>query len=337
MKRRGWIILGIALMIGAVWFGGREGEKQVQIGVSLYLEDDTFVEKILTAMEEEAAIYEAETGTHVALNVSIANGSQRTQNEQVKRYIELGYDAVCVNLVDRTSAASIVDLAATAEQEIPVIFFNREPVAEDIMRREGVYYVGSDAKESALLQGLAVISAYEKKAEIMDKNGDGVLQYVMLEGEMGHQDTIMRSDYSVQRIHRSGIVLQKLASGTADWSRRRAAVLMEQWIDEFGHEIELVLCNNDDMALGALDVLGETEISSAVFGIDATEVGMEAVTDGGLWGTVDCNAQAQGAAVLRLAAELGLDPRVTPEALGVEIVDERYVRVPLKMLLAETP
>lgn len=89
----------------------------------------------------------------------------------------------------------------------------------------------------------------------MDKNGDGILQYVMLEGEMGHQDTILRSDYVLQTIEDGGVKLQKLDAETADWMRSRADAIMEQWIAEMGDEIELVLCNNDDMALGAADAL----------------------------------------------------------------------------------
>lgn len=336
MKQRKMILMGLIFLIMVLtflWLGtGQKKIKQIHIGVSLYLEDDTFIDKILTAMETEALAYEAETGINVELNVSVANGSQRTQNEQVRRYIQLGYDAVCVNLVDRTSAAAVVDLAVFEGENIPVIFFNREPVEEDIMRRAGVYYVGSDAKESAILQGKSVVDAYERAPEVMDKNGDGILQYVMLEGEMGHQDTIMRSDYSLQRIGKGDIPLQQLAIGTADWSRTRAAMFMEQWVETYGEEIELVLCNNDDMALGALDTLEEKGMSAAVFGIDATEVGMEAVAAGKLWATVDCNGGAQGRAVLALATALATEGK-PPQSLEIE--KERYVRVPMEIRARE--
>lgn len=99
----------------------------------------------------------------------------------------------------------------------------------------------------------------------MDKNGDGILQYVMLEGEMGHQDTILRSDYVLQTIEDGGVKLQKLDAETADWMRSRADAIMEQWIAEMGDEIELVLCNNDDMALGAADALKEKFYSSSIW------------------------------------------------------------------------
>lgn len=200
------------------------------------------------------------------------------------------------------------------------------------MRGERIYYVDSDAKQSAVLQGESVVESLRRHPE-MDKNGDGILQYVMLEGEMGHQDAIMRSEYSVRTIEEAGVPLKKLDSGTADWERGRAKLLMEQWLEDYGTGIELVLCNNDDMALGALEALEEAGVSAAVFGVDATDIGMEALAEGRLWGTIDCNGAAQGEAVFRLAA--GIASAGSPPA-DILLSDERYVRVPLyKRMAAE--
>lgn len=321
------LLLAGALLLWLALGERDEKPKSIQIGVSLYLENDTFVEQIVAAMQAEAAVYEAETGLNVLLNVSVANGSQRTQNQQVKRYIEMGYDAVCVNLVDRTSAAEIIDQASFEGEDVPIVFFNREPVEEDIMRRQLVYYVGSDAKQGAVYQGETIVECYQRQPEEMDKNGDGILQYVMLEGEMGHQDAIMRSDYSLQAITEAGLPLQKLASGAADWSRKRGEVLMAQWIDEYADQIELVICNNDDMALGALDSMEKAGLQAAVFGIDATAVGLAALEEGRLWATIDCNGEEQGRAVLRLAAGLAAKGEL-PEM--PQLTEERYVRSKLE-------
>ncbi len=303
----------------------------LEIGVSLYLAEDTFVENILEGIEESAKVYEEQTGRNVVLNVSVANGSQRTQNEQVRRYVSLGYDAICVNLVDRTSASAIIDEVLAAEKEIPVVFFNREPVREDILRAKHIYYVGADAKASAVLQGEAVIESLHRHPE-MDKNGDGILQYVMLEGEMGHQDTVMRSEYSRQTIEEAGILLHKLEHGTADWQRDRAEILMEQWLQTYGEEIELVLCNNDDMALGAADALEEAEVEAAVFGIDATDVGLAGVAEGKLWATIDCHSTEQGSTVFSIAAQLAAEEKISSE---IPLTKQRYVRVPLEKRLRQ--
>ncbi|GFI61285.1 D-galactose-binding periplasmic protein [Clostridiales bacterium] len=333
-KKGSWLIYFCASVIvigGILYRNYDEVDKALQIGVSIYLDNDTFVDKITSGMVDAAQVYEKETGKKIILNISAANGSQRLQNEQVKRFMSIGCDAICVNLVDRTSASAIIDIALEENPSVPVIFFNREPVFEDIMRGERIYYVGTDSKQTAVLQGRAIVESLYRRPE-MDKNGDGVLQYVMIEGEMGHQDTIMRSDYSVQTIAEAGIHLQKLDSGTADWNRVRAKALMEQWIELYGDDIELAICNNDDMALGVTDVLEAADISVAVFGIDATGVGMEALSEGKLWGTVDCNGTAQGQAVLSLAAGIADEGRVPG---NIKLSEERYVRVPLYKVIAE--
>lgn len=324
-------LLLAAAVLGGIFWKRNAAQGPLQIGVSIYLDTDTFVGEIIAGMKEAAQEYEEETGRKVALHISAANSGQRLQNEQVRRFMELGYDAVCVNMVDRTSASSIIDIVLGEDPSVPVIFFNREPVPEDIMRGERIYYVDSDAKQSAVLQGESVAESLRRHPE-MDKNGDGILQYVMLEGEMGHQDAIMRSEYSVRTIEEAGIALKKLDSGTADWERGRAKLLMEQWLGDYGDRIELVLCNNDDMALGALEALEEAGILAAVFGVDATEVGMEALEEGRLWGTVDCNGAAQGKAVFRLAAGIATEGKPPKDML---LADGRYARVPLYKRMAE--
>lgn len=327
------IFLGVvcaALLFAWFWMPRTKDKKELKIGVSLYSENDTFVDTIVSSMQEQAADYEARTGCSVTLNISRANGSQREQFEQVQQYVELGYDAVCVNLVDRTNASGMVDLVQS--EQVPLVFFNREPVREDILRGENVYYVGTDARETARMQGEAVLQSYAAAAQQIDKNGDGVLQYVMLEGEMGHQDTILRSDYVLQTIEEGGVKLQKLDTETADWMRSRADAIMEQWIGEMGNEIELVLCNNDDMALGAADVLERKNFSAAVFGIDGTPAGLEALEKNMLWATVDCGAKEQGKAVFDIASALGMGQELPQE---MDWRDDRYVRVPVQVRLSE--
>ena len=324
-------VICVVLAIVWLWMPRTKEKKELKIGVSLYSDSDTFVDSIVSSMQEQAAAYEAETGCPVTLNISRANGSQREQYDQVEQYAALGYDAVCVNLVDRTNASSMVDLAQS--EEVPLVFFNREPVREDILRGENVYYVGTDARETARMQGEAVLQSYAAAAEKIDKNGDGILQYVMLEGEMGHQDTILRSDYVIQTIEDGGVKLQKLDAETADWMRSRADAIMEQWIAEMGDEIELVLCNNDDMALGAADALKRKNFTAAVFGIDGTPAGLEALEQKILWATVDCGAKVQGKAVFGIASALGMGKELPKE---MELTDGRYVRVPVRARIHES-
>ena len=86
----------------------------------------------------------------------------------------------------------------------PVVFFNREPVEEDMNRWEKLYYVGADAKESAVLQGDILVDAYNQDTRTLDANGNGLVSYVLLEGETSHQDSLIRTEWSIQDLKGRG-------------------------------------------------------------------------------------------------------------------------------------
>ena len=81
----------------------------------------------------------------------------------------------------------------------------------------------------------------------------GVFQYIVLEGEADHQDAIVRTEYAVSTITDQGVPVEKLGYAIANWNRAQANTKMSQLLTEYGDQIELVLSNNDDMALGAVD------------------------------------------------------------------------------------
>ena len=242
------VLAVLALLAGC---GKERKTPTVRIGVALYQQEDTFLATVVQNLEQLARAEEQARGIKINLNVTDARGSQSAQNEQVDTFLQQGCDVICVNLVDRTAAAVIVDKAQAAG--VPVIFFNREPVEEDLERWEKACYVGTPAEEAGRLQGGIVLDAWKKDPAALDKNGDGILQYVMLEGEPGHQDALLRTEYSVKTLMTAGVTTEKLDNYNADWQRGLATVRMQQWLEEFGERIELVLANNDDMALGAID------------------------------------------------------------------------------------
>ena len=244
----------------------------------------------------------------VMVTVRDAVGSQRTQNDQVKEMIDEGCNILCINLVDRTDPSEIIDSAK--EKNIPIIFFNREPVADDMMQWDKLYYVGAKARQSGQMQGEIAANLILKDKSI-DKNHDGKIQYVVLEGEMGHQDAIVRTDSSVETILAKGIKMEKLSYEIANWKRAQAQNRMEQLIRQYGNTIELVLSNNDDMALGALDsyrIMGYTKDNMPMMlGVDGMQEALEAVKDGRLTGTVynDKEGQAKMMAAIVFASVSG--------------------------------
>lgn len=184
-------------------------------------------------------------------------------------------------------------------------------------RWDQLYYIGIDAKESAVLQGTILVEQYKKNPRLLDRNGDGVVSYVLLEGESSHQDAVIRTEWAIRTLKDHGVPVEKLTGGIANWERSQASALMEQWLEAYPDQIELVISNNDDMALGAIDAMermGAKDIQ--VVGIDGTIPGIEAVESGKMLGTVSsdkekfawanffhCGGQGHGAACPRGAAE----------------------------------
>ena len=111
--------------------------------------------------------------------------------------------------------------------------------------------MGLPAGDAGVLQGELVLDAWRTQRDTLDRNGDGVIQYVMLEGEPGHQDALLRTEFCISTLANAGVSAEKLASDAANWQRGQASVSMRQWLQEFGENIEVVFANNDDMALGA--------------------------------------------------------------------------------------
>ena len=255
---------------------------------------------------------EAKESNMMKVIVSVRSGDndQQEQDEIVEEMIDAGCDVLCVNLVDRTAPSNIVRMAR--QNDIPVIFFNREPVQEDLLQWDKLFYVGCDAAQSGEMQG-EIAAEYIKNHPEVDKNGDGKIQYVLLEGEAGHQDAISRTDLSVKTMIENEIELEKLSYQFADWNRAQAENRVSQLIDQYGSEIELILSNNDEMALGAVEAYknaGYRQVERPIiFGIDGLTDALEAVEHGTMQGTVynDKEDQARMIALLTVALFQGSD------------------------------
>ncbi|MNW37550.1 D-galactose-binding periplasmic protein precursor [compost metagenome] len=303
------------------------GTELPKIGVAIYKFDDTFMTGVRNAMKA-AAEGKAE------LDIVDSQNAQPTQNEKVDLFISKKYNAMAVNPVDRTAAGVIIDKAKAAN--VPVVFLNREPVAEDMNKWDKVYYVGAKAEESGTISGQLIVDYWKAHPEA-DKNGDGKLQYVMLKGEPGHQDAELRTKYSVQAIEDAGIEVEALAVDTAMWDRVKGQEKMQAFLASHGDKIEAVLANNDDMALGAIEALKaagyfQGDKSIPVVGVDATAPAIQALQDGTMLGTVLNDAKNQGAATVAIAEALAKGETPTKDNTGFDITDGKYVWIAYKKI-----
>lgn len=297
---------------------------RVYVGVTCYNQSDTYIGELMACFKEQLSAL-GRDNLETTVTIRDAAGSQRTQNDQVRELIRAGCNVLCVNLVERADPSEIIDLAR--ENNVPIIFFNREPVAEDMLQWDGLYYVGAEARQSGTMQGELAAAAIKANSQL-DRNKDGKIQYVVLEGEPGHQDAIIRTENAVETLKANGIVLEKLGYRIANWNRAQAQNRMEQMISQYQNNIELVLANNDDMALGAIDAyeaLNYTESAYPVFfGIDGTDVGLKAVEEGKLAGTVYNDKEGQAQAMAQLAVALCFGTGME----DMEFTNDKYIYLP---------
>lgn len=345
MKKKAVIITVLVLIVviitGVVVFLFNKNSKEtadkktIRIGVSLYRFNDTFISSIKKEMENYVKYYEK--GNKIKLNMEIvdAGGSQFTQNKQVDRFISLNYDVICINPVERADASVIIDKALAAD--IPVVFFNREPVEDDMKRSDKFCYVGADAKESAVLEGKILVDAYNEDKAILDLNGDGEVSYILLEGEASHQDSIVRTEWSIKTLKDGGVPIKKLAGDIANWDRNQAAALMENWAKKYGSEIELILSNNDDMALGAIDIIknDKTFKNVKVVGVDATAPALESIKKGELFGSVSSDKPEYARAIIEFAISKATGDEL-PEDIKNKAVDGKYYNVSQYIVTVES-
>ena len=231
------LTLGASMLVGCELPERNTQVKSIKIGVTLYDQYDAFLSELMEDFNTYAAAKEEETGIAINVEVYNASQSQATQNNQVEAMAQDGCDIICVNLVDRTDPTTVIDLAE--KNDIPVIFFNRELVEEDLERWDKLYYVGAKAFESGMMEGQIAAAAFLQDPSV-DRNQDGVYQYVVLEGEPGHQDAIVRTEYSVNTIVSSGIEVEKLGYAIANWNRAQAQNKMTQLLSQNGNKICLL-------------------------------------------------------------------------------------------------
>ena len=270
---------------------------EVKVGISIY----QFADNFMTLYRNELQNYLVNELGLKAENISIMDGKndQSEQMNQIRNFVTQGFDVMIVNLVQASSAPEITDMCK--EAGIPVVYINREPDAaeEERWESEGLNatYVGCDARQSGTYQG-EEIAELENKG---DADGDGVVRYIMVQGDPENVDAQYRTEFSVKALTDAGMEVEELLKQRGDWDQARAQQIAQDALNQYGDKIEVIFCNNDAMALGALQAIEAAgrKVNEDIYlvGVDALTEAVQNVIDGKQTGTVFNNhfAQAQAA------------------------------------------
>jgi len=279
-------------------------EDTVEIGVAIYKFDDNFMTLYRNALQEY--VTELDGGSKkYRVTVVDGKGDQAEQTNQIDTFIANQVDVIICNLVQASSAATVIQKCKAAD--IPVIFINREPSREDLALWDRVSYVGADARQSGKFQG-EIIAETETRGDI---NGDGTVSYVMITGDPENVDAQYRTEFSVKALQDAGLQTKELFNQRGDWAQERGQELAATALANFGQEIDVIFCNNDAMALGASQAIaaaGRT-VGKDIYlvGVDALEEARSLVESGKMTGTVlnDHVEQAKKAVDVALSAVKG--------------------------------
>lgn len=299
------------------------GQKKYEIGVFAYRYDDSYITTVRTALQEKFAKHKGD------LKVTFYNGEgiQATQTAQIEAAITAGTDLFVVNVVDNQSDAGVDIARKINDAGRRAVFFNRE-ITNNALEVNGEFvYIGTDPNKPGYMIGELISDMIADKAEFdrYDRNGNGKLDYVMLRAEPGNPEADGRSRYSVEEANR--LLKEKLGLSTnpllivgkeenAEWSSDKAEQKMAAFLTSNERDIDLVICNNDDMAIGAISALetkGYNKKGSRlenktkyipVFGVDALENAVTAINDGKMQGTIKQDGVAMAEAIVKLSLNI---------------------------------
>ncbi len=266
-------------------------------------------------------------------------------------------DAGAKDSGESSSASSDV-----ANKDKPLVWFNRQPSNSStgeldmaaLSFNDNTYYVGFDANQGAELQGTMIKEYIEANIDTLDRNGDGVIGYVLAIGDIGHNDSIARTrgvrkalgtgvdkdgeinsepvgtntDGSAKAVQDGEIevggkkyVVRELASqemknsAGATWDAATAGNAIGTWSSSFGEEIDVIASNNDGMGMSMFNAWSKDQ-KVPTFGYDANSDAVAAIAEG-YGGTISQHADVQAYLTLRVLRN-ALDGADVDTGIGTE-------------------
>ena len=303
-----------------------QGGSDTKVSVFWYDESDVYLITVRTELNKQLE------ALGVAYDNQYAGKDQTKQLDQVRTAVTGGSNLLVVNVVT-SGSTDVAEQILEAAGDIPVVFFNRsignDGADVDVLNNHAnSCFIGTDAPEAGHMQGKMIGEYLVENYDEVDVNGDGVITYAMLKGEEGNAEAIYRTQYAVEDADKilteaGKKPLQYFDPNNADkyqvdqggaWSAAAAKEYMDTnfvtYNEAAGNMIELVICNNDGMAEGAIASLQGAGYNSEgkhvvpVFGVDATENAIALINDGAMTGTVKQDAEGMAKAIAGTIASL---------------------------------
>ena len=348
------LVLTMALSLAACGGSGSSSKKDGEVAVFWYTFGDTYLSSV------RAALNTALTNAGVKYQDYDANGSQTTQTEQIQTAITKGASVLVVNIVDASSddaTQAIVDMAKNANT--PLVFFNRSVSEEIVSAYDKAAYVGTDYTQAGHMQGKMIGDYLVANYDTIDLNGDGVISYVMFKGQEGNMEADARTQYGVEdadavltaagkpalSFYDANNASKYLVDQNGAWSAAQGQDYMQtilaQYSEANSNMVELVIANNDDMALGAIAALQAAGYNNGtgktipVFGVDATDAAKEKIADKSMTGTIKQDAVGMAEAISTITQNLASGKATFDGIDSANVVGTWRVNIPYSSYTGE--
>ncbi|MFT8352447.1 galactose ABC transporter substrate-binding protein [Clostridium saccharoperbutylacetonicum] len=288
--------------------------RPVKVGVLL----NNFYNPYNLSIEKSLEDIQKEKQNQIQFTFFNGESNPAIQSVIVNNMLQNNYDLLLISTVDKKEPEMIGDFVDKAKQKsIPLIFFNLRPDNLDIIKKyQKAIAINTDSMQAGILQGKMIADYWNANKE-MDKNGDGIMQYILIKGQPESYLTEVRSNYSISTINDAGIETQELAAVSANWDEGLANSVMGSLFLKYGGSIEAIIANSDSMAMGAVKAfqtygynLGDKTKTIPIFGIHAIPEVQELIKKGFIAGSVlqDTRELADAFYSVGMNLILGKDP-----------------------------
>ena len=331
--------------------------------VSWYTFGDVYLTSVRSALDEAFA------AKGIDVTDKDSNGVQQTQIDDISTALATGVDALVINLVDSGAIGTAMNLMDNARaQDKPAVFFNRAVSTDDaeasalFLGYDKTAFVGTNFEDAGKMQGTMIGEYVLANYDAIDLNGDGEISYVMFKGDEANQEAIARTRYGVEnadavlteagkpalKFYDDSNANKYLVDLNGTWSNAASFEYMQtilaQYNEANGNMVELIICNNDDMAIGAINALSQAGYNTGVegatvipvFGVDAVDAAKALIAEGKMTGTIKQDAVGMAEAVAVITDNLikGND-KFEGLAENVTIVDGWFVQIPYAVYTGE--